>query len=571
MSDGSSGGPAGGAEDGPIQLEVPPPGPLKDYIRALDEWVKDEPFHVPYLGELIAARGFDDRERREFSQGRQGLWKLIPPITREEIEESELEPAALLALGLAVVVQGRHGLAALEGDEAARGLPASLRDLEKLVRYLSEQLEEAGRRSAHGGIARLAALRQDLQEQRRVLSQRSDGLVAAASLDAGTGIATARIGHQVSLAFRILDRLRRVTAPGFSRLVVTGAAPGQADIGDGTEWLTDPQVPEPLGLYQYIASLDHWVARTAMDEPFLESLVRLIGFGEAERDAFRAGRAGLWGLVPPIDAAQVAEAELDRTAGRALAVALLFWAHHLLAWYRPDQPEGVPPEIRDAGDIATAMRLTLGDEWGKKTGSAVGERLFRLGFDLEARGVVSISALEERRAAIVQARFDEVDARRLREMEDFETARQERLNELGQGRRISGKRVVLGVAALFVALVVWLAMPDPDYLPPVQSYGELPAVAIIRHQTLITIRVDRTWMDLPQEQREGQMKTLWDRFGREMERADDPVDLALVTRKNEPLGGYRLAGAWWDPSVLPPPVEEEATPEEAEEPEEAAG
>jgi hypothetical protein len=543
-------------------LEIPPMGPLKDYVRVLDDWVKGESCQVPYLDELLTARDFSDRERREFTLGRQGLWKLIPPITLAEIEESELEPAALLALGLAVVVQGQHGLATMAGEQATRGLTGPLRDVEKLVRYLSEELEAAGRRSAHGSIARLSALRHDLQEQRRVLGQRDQGLAAAASLDASTGIASARIGDHESLASRIMGRLRRVTGPGFALFRAAVTPGGPVALVPEQEWNVDPQVPTPLGLYHYVASLDHWVARTAMDEPFLESLVRILRFGDAERAAFRAGRAGLWGLVPPIDAGQVAEADLDPASARALGVAMVFWARHLLAYYAPDQPEGVPPEIRDAAEIATAMRLVLGHEWGVDSESVIGARLFDLGLDLEARGAVGVSALEERRAAIVRARFDEVDARRLREMEAFEAARRERFRKLDKGRRISVLRVGLGVAVLVVALVVWLAMPDPEYLPPAKSYGELPAVAIIRHREQITIRVDLEWLALPLEQREGQMGALWERFGREMERPEDPVDLSVVSRKNKPLGGFKLGFAWWDPSVQPPDEPEEAPPEE---------
>lgn len=560
MSTGEA-GPVGEGEDdeGPA-VDTPPLAPLKDYIKVLDDWAAGRPCALPWLGELVEARGFGDSERREFVQGRDGLWKLIPPITQAEIEEVELEPQALLALGLAVVLRGRHGLAALDVG-TGRSLPVPLREVESLSRYLSEQLEASGRRSVHGSIARLAALRLDLQEQRRTLRQRDEGLVAAASLDVGTGIATARISERRTFASRVLGGLRRVTEPGMARLRGRTSPDRPAEVPEQEEWKTDPQVPAPLGLYQYVASLDHWLARTAMDEPFLESLLNILGFGDEEREVFRSGRAGLWGLVPPIDAAQVAEADLKRPDARALTVAVAFWARHLLAWYAPDQKAGLPPELRDAGDIVTALRLVLGEEWGKETDSVAGRRLFELAVELEIRGVVGISALEERRAAIVQARFDEVDARQLREMEAFETARQERLEELGRGRRIPVLRLGVGGAILVSAIAIWLLQPGGDYLPPARSYGAVPAVAIIRHQELITIRVDRAWLELPKEQREGQMKTLWERFGRELDRPEDPVDLAIVNRVNDPLGGYKLGLAWWDPTVEVP--EEEAEPAEA--------
>ena len=88
-------------------------------------------------------------------------------------------------------------------------------------------------------------------------------------------------------------------------------------------------------------------------------------------------------------------------------------------------------------------------------------------------------------------------------------------------------------------------------------------MAIIRHADKITIRVDRSWLQLPKEQREGQMSQLWDRFGREMEREDDPVDLSVVSKRSEPLGGFKLGFAWWDPSVEPEPEPEPPPEEEA--------
>jgi len=555
VNDDSAGSPEGGDE---FDLEVPPPGPLKDYVKVLDAWTKDEPCGTPWLDGLLGARDFGEREKREWGQGRQGIWKLIPPITQAEIEEAELEPRTLLALGLAVVVQGRHGMAAL--DPEAGSQPESLRTIEKLARYLSEQLEAAGRRSAHGGIARLAALRQDLQERRRSMSRREEGLTADATLDAERGIASARIAGRQSLGARLMGRLRRITEPGMAKLRAATTPGKKVEGGEEPEWDTDPQVPQPLGLYHYVTSLDLWLAERAMDEPFLDGLVRILGFGSHDKEAFRRGRSKLWGLVPPIDAEQVASADLDVDAARALSVAVVFWARHLLAWYRPEQSAGVPPEILEAGDMVSALRLILSDAKGA---TPVGDRLYGLGLDLEARGAVSVSALADRRAAIIEDHHARIDERRLREMEAFEKARRARLKELDKGRKISMTRLIIGGTILATLIGVWLLQPDEEYLPPARSYGELPAVAIIRHADKITIRVDRSWLQLPKEQREGQMSQLWDRFGREMEREDDPVDLSVVSKRSEPLGGFKLGFAWWDPSVEPEPEPEPPPEEEA--------
>ncbi len=61
---------------------TPPPASLSEYFRNLDDWVAGKDPRDPFIGDLIQSRGFEDREKREFSQGREALWKLIPRSPR---------------------------------------------------------------------------------------------------------------------------------------------------------------------------------------------------------------------------------------------------------------------------------------------------------------------------------------------------------------------------------------------------------------------------------------------------------------------------------------------------------
>ena len=103
---------------------------------------------------------------------------------------------------------------------------------------------------------------------------------------------------------------------------------------------TDPRIPEPLGLSTYIQVLGEW-SRGMVSEPYMLGLIRSQGFGDPERTEFLAGADQLWGLVPPITAPDVAEAELEPEAARALGLALALKGEHALHHYLPSA--GSPP------------------------------------------------------------------------------------------------------------------------------------------------------------------------------------------------------------------------------------
>jgi hypothetical protein len=558
---GPSGG--GGTTHRAVDVDLPPPMPLHKYVENLDDWVGDKPCRLAYVGGILSGRGFGDRERSEFAQGRRGLWKIIPPITVKEVEEADLAPSDMLALGLAVVLQGGHALAVAKGAD-------ELIEVERMARYLSEQLELAGRRGTSGSIARLSSLRADLQEFRQALcAAKSGGPRVDQSFDAETGIASARLtsGHR-GFGQRVWARLQQ-TAPGFRRLkeLTTSGLIALPQSDGEREWQVDPQVPAPLGLYQYIAALDRWSSGKPAEERFLMGLLAYLEYGELEAAEFRMGRGGLWGLVPPIDAEQVAEAQLEGPAARALSVALVLFARHALARYLPEQKEGLPPELAEAAELIAVLRLSFGAA-KVATDVVAGGRLVDLALDLEARGATGLTALDQRQAAIVDAHNSEVEARRVAELESFEAARRQRLKDLGVRPSGISPRRLLAAAVFLVALGVlatWWPWRE-DTLPPAASYAEVPAVGIIRHEDRITVRVNSSWVaGTPEEERRGSVVNLWERFGREMERPDEPVDLVLVDRRGGPIGQVKLGEVTWVTDELEPDDEtpEEAPPEEA--------
>ncbi len=550
--------------------EIPPTLALSDYFRNLDDWVDGKPAREPYVDELLGARGFDDVEKREFSQGREALWKLIPPITIEEIEEAELDPPALLAMGLALVLRARHALV-LASDQSLTGVPPEpIPSTERLIRYVSDQLEAAGRKSKRGAIARLSALRADLQEFRVLLADRAreaEGTTADATADTTTGIATARLEQRESLGERILALLPKamkiVTEPGAALRSLT--SPGRLLAGSGDGYDVDPQVPEPLGLYPYLAELDHWIAEQPLDEPFLAGLLQILGYGADEKREYRSGRRGLRGLVPPIDATAVADANLDIKAAASLALGVVAWGYHGLARYRPTQEKGTPPLLQEAAEIVTALMLVL-DSGAKGAGGIAAARLVQLGEQLESRGINALSALGDRKDAIVQAHRDEVIARRQAEAEQIEAAIAPSVTEAVQARGRVSLPKFAGASALLATAVAFMVLYDGGgpKIPPAKSYSEVPAVAIIRHQDVVIVRVADGWMALPEEERSGAAVQLWKRFEAELDGL--AVDLELRSRINKTLGGVHVGEAWWEGTPEPEPepgAPEEPAPDEA--------
>lgn len=550
---------------------TPPPAPLSEYFRNLDDWVAGDDPRDPFIGELIEAQGYGDREKREFSQGREALWKLIPPITIDEIEESELDPPALMALGLALVLRARHALRALS-DQSFDGVPPEpIPSLERLIRYVSDQLEAAGRRSNRGAIARMSALRVDMQELRAIFRDRAreeTGETADATVDESTGMASARRQRRESLADRIRALLpgavRAVTSPGAFLQSVTGPGMFLRRPEEDGDWKVDPQVPEPLGLYPYLAELDHWAAEQPLDEPFLMGLLRILKYGDAEKAEYKKGRVGLWGLIPPIDATQVADASLERPAAAALGLGVVAWGYQGLARYLPEQDGGVPPMLQQAGEIIAALTLVL-DIGNDEATSIASPRLYDLSRELENRGVNALSALDGRRATIVEAHRNEVRARREAQEEEIEAALGHSPTSAirGSGSQVSLGRLLTAIGVVVFAIGFAIIWPNRGpKIPAARTYQEVPAVAIIRLEEAIIVRVADPWLKLPEEERSGSAVALWKRFEAELDGL--AVDLDLRTRKNIPVGGVHVGEAYWLAPDVPEgePSEEGAAPGE---------
>jgi len=548
----SEGDPAPDTESPETDPEQPIAGralSLTEYFRNLDDWAAERSCRQPWVGELIEARGFGVRERSEYTQGASALWRLIPPITIEEVTDNDLDPQALMALGLALVLKVRQELSTVPAFEPGEPLPEPLHSLERLARFVSEQIEQAGRKANQGAIARLAALRGDLQELRAFRDESvKDG--AEDYFTTPGGVASARRGLNTPVAAKLFGfiprRVRAITAPGVSA-IRRATEPGLRMLGLGEApaevFEHDEQVPAPLGLYQYVAALDNWAAERAMDEPFMAGLLTILGYGKAERKEFEAGRSRLWSLVPPIQSTDIAEADLDVASARALALVVVFWGRHVLAYYPPGH-KGLPPLFGQAGEMVAALRLVL-DSVSAQVRSRANKRLYELGFDLEERGVTSISALDERRSEVMEAHRREVVSRRHAEESDYERARRRRLARIARGgQQISYRRAFLAVVLLITAIATWTLYPGRSAkIPPAASYHEVPIVAIVRLQDVIRVRVDRAIMDQPAEERSTALVALWEHFGREVD--GDPIDVDLVDRKGEPLGGVKVGEAWW--------------------------
>jgi hypothetical protein len=64
-------------------------------------------------------------------------------------------------------------------------------------------------------------------------------------------------------------------------------------------------------------------------------LIQICQFGDSARRDFTSGRGALWTLVPPIDADQIRQANLDPVGLRALTVPLVLRGRHALHYFMP--------------------------------------------------------------------------------------------------------------------------------------------------------------------------------------------------------------------------------------------
>ena len=239
--------------------DPPPPGALTDTMRALDDFAAGRPAKDDFVGGLLLHLGFGEREAGEYRAGSGPLWSLIPPITVEDLRDADLGPPALISMALVLVLNGRHTLAFWAGRIAGRRLPEPLMQLEKLARFVAESLEQAGRSSSRGAVGSLDALRQDLQALRSGLEAAArEGDNAADGVQGGLATARRDSGEESKLRGLLSwgrrrggdsgAFLRSVTQPGLAMLTGENAI----------VYATDPQVPVPLGLYDYVQALDEW-------------------------------------------------------------------------------------------------------------------------------------------------------------------------------------------------------------------------------------------------------------------------------------------------------------------------
>lgn len=549
-------------------VEIPAPLALHDYFRLLDDFAGSKPCRNTYIGELLNALDWGDRERTEYSQGQSSLWRLIPPITLEELREADFDPPALIALALSVVLHGRHALHFWEGRMVSRRMPAPLPEIERLSRFAAEALEAAGRRSSRGGVGRLDALRLELQTIRGGLEADARAREKAAD-GVKDGIASARRDDTAGSALRWRPRrLRKLTSPGLEAIrhitqpgVAMGMVTGEFLLP--VDWEVDPQVPAPLGVYGYVQALGDFAAGKRLQQVFLHGLIDSVGVSGELLALFEAGRHGLWILIPPINATQVAEASLGVDAARALGVALYLRTHHALHHYLPDQTSGgVPQVLAECGEMLTVVKLALdsgraGDE------DPVIQALTKVAVRLAARGISAGGVIDQRREEIREVRRQEAESRREAEEEDqsFDLGLQRPQARMtfalirgsSLPRMVMGTLLVLGLAGASAYLKM-----NAEALPPAATYRDVPAVAIIRHADEIVVRVPPNWMKQPRPSREGALRSLYSRFAKELGAHALPV--IIVGLKNEPYGGVAGERVWWDapeqeavPSDKPPP------------------
>jgi hypothetical protein len=552
-------------------VEVPAPLALHDYFRLLDDFASSKPCRNAYIGELLDGRDWGDRERTEYEQGQSALWRLIPPITLDELKEADFDPPANIALALAVVVWGRHALHHSEGRMPGRRMPAPLPQIERLARHIAESLEQAGRKSSRGGIGRLDALRLELQEVRTGLEASARAREQAAD-GVQDGIASARRSDSLSPALRWLpkrfrkatqpglDAFRRITSPGVAVSMITG------EFSMATAWNVDPQVPEPLGVYDYVQALGDHGAGKRLQHVFLHGLIQSVGLTDELLGYFEAGRNGLWILIPPITATQVAEADLSVDAARALGVALFLRINHGLHHYSSEQPDGgIPRTLLECGEMLTVIKLVL-DSGRSAEEDPVIKALTDVAVRLAARGVSAGGIVDQRMDQIREVRRQDAEQRREAAAEEeafvVETqASQQRLT-FSMVRGTSLPRLIAG--ALLVGLLGFVAVttrPPTSNLPEASAYKAVPAIAIIRHRDEIIVRVPPHWLRQAKLDREASLRSLYARFAKELD--PEPLPILIVGLKNQPYGGVAGQRVWWDASTeepTPTPTPEETPP-----------
>jgi hypothetical protein len=537
---------------------------LVEYFRCLDDWANGRPVADSWVVGIVAERGFAERERTEWLAGRDRMWKLLPPIDESTLDEEDLDPASLLALALAVVVWARHGMAWFGTGGDARRLPEVLNAAERLGRAIAERFEAAGRRATAGGIVQLAQVRAELQELRMQLSARGaqdrgvpgPDIVSARMPAIGAGAAgkswlrrgAERLGIQPVRPRPPLSGQGRedeagALSRGLRRLLTWPGSAGAESQSD-----VDPQVPEPPGLYAYIQALEQWSSGKPPELTFAQGLIQIVGYGDLEREEFQAGRRGLWPLVPPIDPTAVADAQLPPESGRAFALAVRLWGTHALHRYVA-RPGRTPPALQEVAEMVNLLRRGL-DVGGTPDGSAARRSLEELAQALEQRGAASVSAIDERRAAIREQIEGERAERAERAAADEAAGAAEATHGSGPRLRFSTSeldtRRLRAPAMVLVLLAIswWLIPSSNSDLPPASNYAEIPTIAVIRHADEVTVRARSEWLALPLAQREEGAVALWNRFVGEL--GGVPIRLTIADEKHRSVAWVANGRVKWE-------------------------
>jgi hypothetical protein len=302
---------------------------------------------------------------------------------------------------------------------------------------------------------------------------------------------------------------------------------------------TDSRIPEPLGLSTYIQLLGEW-AKGMVSEPYLLGLIRSKGFGDTERTEFLTGADRLWGLVPPIDAPDVAEAELPPEAARALGLALTLQGQQALHHHLPSDGSN-PPILSRIAEMVTVINLIL--EGHEAADSAVEKHLTSLQQELAARSV-DTSRLADRkedvRDAVLNRRHLE---ERAQEAQAAEKAPLKTRNIYWAHVPMRG--FLLAFVSLGIALVLLDTLtPEPSGgLPPASSYTEVPVLGIIRHPDVAYVLVQPEWLLESEAVRKLGARRLWERLSKES--GGNVAKLVFRTRSGTDLGYVTARRVRW--------------------------
>jgi hypothetical protein len=356
----------------------------------------------------------------------------------------------------------------------------------------------------------------------------------------------------------------------------------------------------PPGLYACVIALDQWVADHVADDPVLRGVIQACGFGPDEARQFKAGRAEVRSIVPPIGPTEIDDAELAPMGAACLGLAAVVRGTHVLHWARGREREpDIRRILREVGEVANLLTLRLEGHSGTSSGPA-GRHLGELQTQLRAVGQEEAGKVNELRqdlerslqagetpelpaglrafssppAAVPSVAAGATRSHPAARATRSHPAARAPLPPGGRGtnpgapaptaiepeaaspapparpRHRSG-RIVWGIV-LVLALAWWVAarFAGPPPVAPASDYDELPVVALIREEERVIVRVDLAWLAVPLAQREAAARALFERIRGE-EGGDGIVILRLVTARGVPVGAVTAGGIRWEGSPEP--------------------